>query len=271
MHLATVPCGMRWTSWSRWAGRAGRQSIRAVSVGGRAATTARARDVRGRRRGRSRRRRGGRRGAPAPRGRAARRRASASAMRHALRAADEAVLLGAALGADQGVERAGRARCRRGRAAARGRRARPAQTASTAISSSVAAPARGGVAADPGVERLGVPLRGLRRLPRRRRVHAAGHPLQTRLRLPDVGEDRGADARDRAPVAHQPPVPVDEVLARGVRRVRVDSSSRASARMRSCVGPTHCPPISTTWSVPATGWFSSRPPTRSRASRMTTE
>ena len=49
------------------------------------------------------------------------------------------------------------------------------------------------------------------------------------------------------------------------------SSSRASARIRVCVGPTHWPPISTTWPVPAIGWFSSLPPTRSRASRTTTD
>src|SRR5829696_4232337 len=47
-------------------------------------------------------------------------------------------------------------------------------------------------------------------------------------------------------------------------------SSEARAASRSWVGPIHCPPTSTTLPPPMS-WFSTRPPTRSRASTTTTD
>ncbi len=47
-------------------------------------------------------------------------------------------------------------------------------------------------------------------------------------------------------------------------------SSAASAASRSWVGPIHWAPTSTTFPPPMS-WFSTRPPTRSRASTTTTE
>src|SRR5262249_39692027 len=48
----------------------------------------------------------------------------------------------------------------------------------------------------------------------------------------------------------------------------VSESSRASASMRRCPGPIHCPPRST--HCPPPSFLQVRPPTRSRASRTTT-
>ena len=72
-------------------------------------------------------------------------------------------------------------------------------------------------------------------------------------------------------VAAQAAAVLDQVVAlrrgwgRSPRRARA-----ASAASRSCVGPIHCPPTSTTLPSPMS-WFSTRPPTRSRASTTTTE
>ena len=95
--------------------------------------------------------------------------------------------------------------------------------------------------------------------------------LSRRCACSHVDEHDGVDARDRARVAAHAAAVLEHVVARwrgwGTSRRRARAASAAS---RSCVGPIHCPPTSTTLPSPRS-WFSTRPPTRSRASSTTTE
>ena len=79
---------------------------------------------------------------------------------------------------------------------------------------------RAHVAPQPGLERLRVPPRGAPGGPRRLERDAAGHQVQPRHRLAEVGQRERVHRRDRAAVAVDLLPRGEQVLALGVRRVR---------------------------------------------------
>ena len=195
---------------------------------------------------------------------------SAEAERQGLRAADEAVLLRAALGRDQRLDPArgrdveqhvqerdvlglGRPHAPRRRPpSARGRGACAGCGASTCRN--VCRPSASARRASHGA----------------RGRHLARHPVEAERGLREVGERVRRELRDAARVAPH----ARRRTRPGARRRRrsgsvATPSSAASAASRSCVGPIHCPPASTTLPSPIS-WLSVRPPTRSRASSTTT-
>ncbi len=110
----------------------------------------------------------------------------------------------------------------------------------------------------------------VRRLPRRVERDRPREALEPAPGELDVGEHERGQARDRAPVAAPVAPPDQDVLARAC----TSGTSRrrplgGRAAIRSCVGPIHCPPISTSWPSPRSA-PSVRPPTRSRASSTST-
>ncbi len=115
------------------------------------------------------------------------------------------------------------------------------------------------VASQPRLDGLAVPPIRPRRVPRVVERHGLGHAVETQLGLADVGEDRHRELRDRAPVAAMPAPVHDDVVALVVGREQLLPEVLAQ-RDHAVLGRAE-----------VVAMFTTRPPTRSRASTTTTE